>query len=242
MLPSTWSIDGAGFWGEITEWLSYELYIHAGLDGSGFSAGSGMRGGRIKERPSLNDPGVSGRVDIFPLTAFNVDAPVTWRTGFSYSHIGTENGNKAADAGKPEGAVQIVAFDTDVRWRDLEFRAEAAFIDNSAADEPGAGAGSADEIFGAYVQLAYHWMPDSWKSGKLINSDAVVFARYDYSDTQYGEVTNGTRDRSNSLREITLGMSFYPVRNVVLKADYTIADSIGGDKSNRYDFGVGYEF
>lgn len=244
VLPSTWSIDGIGFWGSVTDWLSYEVYAHAGLDGSNFSAGSGIRGGRIKERPNLSDPGVSGRIDLRPLSAIDAlaDLPLDWRTGVSYSWIGTENGDQAANAGKPDGSVEIVALDTDLRWSRFEWRAEAAWIDNRAAGRAGSPAGVADSVFGAYGQVAYHFWPDAWRNGRLSEMDTVAFVRYGYSDPQHGDVPGGARDRTRTRRETTVGVSVYPVPNLVFKMDYTFADSVAGPAPNRFDVGFGYDF
>jgi hypothetical protein len=172
----------------------------------------------------------------------DVESPVGWRTGFSYSYIGTENGDQGVDTGRPDGAVQIYALDTELSWRRWELRAETAFLDNDAANEPGVGAGTADEIFGAYAELAYHCWPDAWASGRFEQSDAVLFVRYDYSDTQFGDVPGGTRDRTQSRKETTAGLAYFPVPNLVFKADYTWADTVAGRGDNRVNFGVGYDF
>lgn len=152
ILPSTWSIDGVGLWGRVTDWFSYESYVHAGLDGSKFSGGSGIRGGRIKERPSLNDVGFSSRLDFYPLIAADTDTEWKWRTGISYSNIGVENGDQGRNAGRPSDNLQIFSADTQLSWRDWDFRTEASYIDNPAAFNPGVGAGTSDKLFGAYVE------------------------------------------------------------------------------------------
>lgn len=242
ILPSTWSIDGIGVWGRVTDWLSYESYVHAGLDGSGFSGASGLRGGRMKERPSLNDVGISSRIDFYPLIAAESDTEWKWRSGFSYSNIGVENGDQGRNAGRPTENVEIWAADTQFSWRKWDFRTEAAYVDNPAAMNPMVGAGTSDELFGAYVELGYHFWPDSWKTGKLENSDAVAFVRYEYIDPQSGKTLAGPANRNLSLRETTLGVGFYPMPRVVLKADYTFVESLAADLADRVALGVGYAF
>jgi hypothetical protein len=242
ILPSTWSIDGIGAWGRVTDWLSYESYLHAGLDGSQFSGGSGIRGGRIKERPSLNDIGFSSRLDFYPLIAANSETEWKWRSGVSYSNIGVENGDQGRNAGRPNDNLQIFSLDTQLSWRDWDFRTEASYIDNPAAFNSGVGGGTSDEIFGAYVELGYHFWPDAWMRGKLENSDAVAFVRYEYIDPQYGTTMGGTSNRNQSLRETTIGIGFYPMPRIVIKADYTFVESLAADVVDRMAFGVGYAF
>jgi len=258
VLPSTYSIDGIGAWGSLTDWLSYEAYVHAGLDGSGFSASSGIRGGRLKERPGFSDVGFSSRVDVRPLDMLGLDCDVDWRAGFSYSFIGTENSDQgSSDDDSPPGHVQILAADTDIKIGDLELRGEFAYIDNEAANEAtnaqdagrffGLSAGDAAParaIMGWYVQAAYWIWPDAWKSGMLEESDLGIFVRYDNSDTQYRAVRGFSPDRRRERRELTFGLSFYPVEELVLKADYTIAEAGDetGEVPNRFDLGIGYSF
>jgi hypothetical protein len=107
---------------------------------------------------------------------------------------------------------------------------------------PMVGAGTSDELFGAYVELGYHFWPDSWKTGKLENSDAVAFVRYEYIDPQSGKTLAGPANRNLSLRETTLGIGFYPMPRVVIKADYTFVESLAADLADRIALGVGYAF
>ena len=83
-------------------------------------------------------------------------------------------------------------------------------------------------------------MRNRW--GRLANMDTVGFVRYSYLDPQYGNVPGGDRNRALTLRETTVGISIYPVPNLVFKADYTFADSVLGDAPNRFDLGLGYQF
>ena len=41
IIPTTWSLDGAGIFGSPLSWLSYQAYAVAGLEGSGFSGSNG---------------------------------------------------------------------------------------------------------------------------------------------------------------------------------------------------------
>ena len=91
IIPSTWSSDGIGIFGNLNDSLSYEAYIVGGLDGSGFSAKNGIRGGRIKERPSLHEPAITGRIDYY---AFGGEAD---------KDIGCSNGGRVKESSKIDG-------------------------------------------------------------------------------------------------------------------------------------------
>lgn len=242
ILPSTWSIDGIGAWGALTDWLSYEVYLHAGLDGSEFSAGNGIRGGRIKERPGLADPSVSGRVDFRPLAAMGLETTADLRVGFSAAYVGTNNDNQGGDNDTP-GHVTILASDAQFRWERVELRGEMAWLDNTAADE--LTNGTAREMLGWYVELALHLWPTSWRTGWFEDSDLVTFVRYDNSDTQFRALAGNDPIRRFERREVVFGVAFFPVSNFVLKATGTVAEDGADDAMetpNRFDLGFGYNF
>ncbi|MHC4580494.1 MAG: porin, partial [Planctomycetota bacterium] len=81
IIPTTWSSDGLGIFGSLSESLTYEAYVVGGLDGSMFTATSGIRNGRIKERPSLNEPAITARLDYYPCAAVQNDSDQSLRLG-----------------------------------------------------------------------------------------------------------------------------------------------------------------
>ena len=248
ILPSTYSIDGIGLWGSITEWLSYEAYVHAGLDGSNFKTSDGFRSGRLKERPGLESAGVSGRVDIQPLVAANVEGNVNWRVGASFSSIGVQNTNKGV-ATTADGDISIIALDTDLNIGPVDIRAEWANVDFSnpaTLGGNGSGLGTiAEEISGWYVEGALHVFPECMKKGKFEQADLVPFVRYSEINLQDEVMAGMTPNLALNTEELTIGVNFYPVSNVVLKADYIFVDNEAGtatSANNKYNFGVGYDF
>jgi hypothetical protein len=240
IIPTTWSSDGAGIFGSVTSSLKYQAYVVGGLDGSGFDDVDGIRGGRIKERPSLNEPAVTGRVDYFPFVDFPAGPGQTLRLGASAYAGGFDNGNNGEDPGI-DGDITIFSGDFEYTVSRFDFRGVIAWEDIDGAEE--IGNGTASEIFGWYLEGAYHFWPDSWKTGKLAKSDAAVFVRYDDYDTQYdtpsGVEPNPAGDRS----EWTFGVNFYPVPNFVIKADYQVRDDETSDGlDDLWNLGVGWQF
>ncbi len=86
-------------------------------------------------------------------------------------------------------------------------------------------------------------MPDSWKKGKLADSDAVVFVRHDSVDTQFKMPSGVTRDPAGRRNEWTFGVNFYPTKNVVVKVDYQVrSNGNDDDLDDLINFGLGWEF
>ncbi len=98
-------------------------------------------------------------------------------------------------------------------------------------------------MFGWYVEGAFHFWPEAWKVGKLKDSDAVVFVRYEEYDTQYKMPSGVATDKSKDKDEVTLGINFYLTPNFVLKADYQFLDDASGSgRHNLFNFGIGWTF
>lgn len=240
IIPSTWSSDGVGIFGSLGQGVNYELYVVGGLDGSKFTAKDGIREGRIKERASLHEPALTGRLDFFPLIAKEVPYQQRLRLGLSGYWGGLDNGNKGSNPGI-DGEIHIYSADFEYSICKFDFRGATAYEEIDEAKE--IGSGTATGIFGWYLEGAYHFLPDSWKRGKLKKADAVVFVRYDQFDTQHKMPSGVSQDKAGDREEWTFGLSFYPTPNLVLKADYQIRnDDADSDLKDRLNLGVGWQF
>ena len=240
IIPTTWSSDGVGIFGSLTPWLEYQLYVVGGLDGSEFDATGGIRGGRITERPSLHEPAVTGRLDFYPLVGRDAPHDQELRLGLSGYYGGLDNGNKGINP-DIDGSIHIYSADFEYSISRFDFRGAIAYeaIDG-AAD---IGNGTAEGIFGWYVEGGYHFWPANWRVGKLADADAVAFTRYDRFDTQHNMPSGVARDPAGDRSEWTFGINFYPVKNFVIKADYQIRHSgAETDMEDLLNFGVGWDF
>ena len=81
-----------------------------------------------------------------------------------------------------------------------------------------------DKQYGYYLEPSYSWM-----LGR--ESRVGLFGRYNYYE--YAK---------NAVEQIDLGLNFWPIDNVVLKADYSHISPEGEPKEDIINFGVGYSF
>ncbi len=239
VIPTTWSSDGAGIFGNMTPSLQYEAYVVGGLDGSGFDDLNGIRDGRLHERPSLHEPAFTARLDYYPFATRAVGYGQALRLGASMYAGGLDNGNRGRDS-DVDGDIQIYSSDFEYTISDFDFRGVVVFENIDGAKE--IGNGTAEEIFGWYLEGAYHFWPASWKKDKLERSDAVAFVRYDDFDTQHDMPSGVESNPDGDRNEWTLGASFYLLPNLVLKADYQFRDSEGEDPGDAFNLGVGWQF
>ncbi len=245
IIPSTWMVDGIGLFGYPLSWLSYEVYAVAGLNESGFSDSEGIRGGRLKGRPGLNDGALTGRLDVFPVATDSQDL----RIGLSGYYGGTDNQNKG---GSPSGTnttdnvFSMVSADFEYTINRVQLRGTAAFGSNSDAGALDAayGSGAGEEIFGWYLEAGVDVLPEAWKTGKLADSALIPFIRYEAYDTEHKASDGGSGDDANDRTEITLGASWLLTRNFVVKADMQFVDTeaAGSDVVTKYNMGLGWIF
>lgn len=93
-------------------------------------------------------------------------------------------------------------------------------------DGSGPASVGADEQTGWYVEPAYR-----------INKEFGVFARYSTWDNQAGNATD------TEFSQVDIGVNYWPMKNIVIKADYQDQDSPAGE--NEFDginLGVGFKF
>ena len=240
IIPTTWASDGVGIFGSLNPSLTYEAYIVGGLDGSNFNATSGIRKGRIKERPSLNEPAVTGRLDYYPFSAAHSDSGQSLRLGASGYFGGLDNGDEGSNPGI-DGEIGITSADFEYSIQKLDFRGVIAHINIDGARQIGNNV--AEEILGWYLEGAYHYWPEEWKVGKLAKSDATVFLRYEDNDTQHEMPSGVSPNGAGKRTEWTFGTNIYLTPNLVLKADYQIRDDdSGNDLDDLLNLGIGWAF
>jgi opacity protein-like surface antigen len=236
IIPTTWVMDGAGLFGEITDDWKYELYVGSSLDGAGFDPVAGIREGRQEGVPSLSQPALTGRLDYFALRG----GAQSLRLGLSFFGGGLNNGPGGVNPGI-DARIQVYSADFQYSVSDFDFLGEFAFenIDGAAS----IGNDVASEISGYYVEGAYHFWPERWKSGRLEKSDAIAFVRYDDLDTQRAVPSGVTPDPLGDRNVVTVGLSFFPTTNVVIKTDYQFYDdATDDDTGNRFNVGLGFSF
>jgi hypothetical protein len=209
IIPTTWREGGMGIWGQPNDRFRYELYVLSGLDASGFSGNSGLRGGRLKVTEAvLNGPAFTGRVEWEPMLGMIL--------GLS-PYFGLAGPTDLADVNVK---VSGVSGDWRILRKGFESRFLIAYFHVSDTDalrvvqpgetEPTSTVGS--NIFGVYGELGYNVL-------HYVDTEMalVPFVRVDYYDTTFVE-----SDAAFDLPAIlvpTVGLSFRPIPQVVFKFD-----------------------
>jgi hypothetical protein len=125
IIPATWRANGAGIFGEMWDAWQYRAYVLEGLDATGFSAATGIRGGRA---------GGSNGPATHPAFAARVD--YTGTPGL-LAGVSAYTGESWHEPGEPALKARVTLGDLHARldWRGLQTRVLYALgtLDDAAA-------------------------------------------------------------------------------------------------------------
>ncbi|HEC01018.1 MAG TPA: porin [Sphingomonadales bacterium] len=220
IIPTTWREAGVMLSGNLNDSFSYDVMMHSGLDTTGY--GYKIRKGRqqVGNAPWKNTA-VTTRVKWHGLPGVKIAA------SFQYQDDITQSGgiDEKATATLFEINSEInravsenSAFGLRALYAQWNVRADAA------------------RRLGRNIQRGWYVEP-SYKITLDENNAIGFFARYSLWDNEAGD------NIDSSFHQTTLGVSYWPHENVILKLDYQIdnfANSLQED--NRVNLGLGLQF
>ncbi len=231
VIPTTWQEGGVGLFGTLGEDFNYRAYLVSGLDSKGFTAKDGIRKGRTNGGDAPNEKFAwVGRLEYIGVPGLSL--------GTSVYHGGA-NQDPTSDVD-----IDVTLLEGDIKYTrsGLDFQAMYAQIDIDNPDKI-VGQTVGEKIAGWNVELAYHLSaldPDT-------QQDLVPFVRWESFNTQ--EATPAAAyaaDPANDRKVFTVGLAYYPIPDVVVKADletWEDADNNDtGEEKRRFNLGLGYQF
>jgi hypothetical protein len=236
VIPTTWREIGVGAVGALpgSSGLSYRVYLVNGLKSEGFSAASGIRGGRQEGREaSFANPSLTGRLEW---------ARPGLRIGGSFWYGGSANQDSVLGTGTFDNAVALVSADARYDVGPFMFRGVVANISVADADAINAVHGTqvGSRIAGGYVEGAYNVLSAlAPSSAQRLNA----FVRYENYNTQADVPAGVVKDETLARRITTLGLAYKPLYNVVFKGDYQLQrNKAGVGEDEVLALGIGYQF
>jgi hypothetical protein len=223
---------GAGLFGEPVPGLQYRMYAMNGLNADNFES-QGIREGRGGGTEALAENfAFTGRVDYSPPIL-----PGLMVGGAAY--IGDAGQSNRFRGRKLDVLTQLYEGHLQWRYRGLELRALGAFghIGNAAALSAAKGETIGRENFGWYTEAAYDLTPFLWKDSTQY---LAPFLRYERYDT-LASVPDGFADDGSYDRWIyQAGLTYKPIPNISIKADYRNIHSTSGQAPDEFNLGVGF--
>ena len=249
VLPATWSANGVGLFGEVLPGLQYRTFALTGLNAKGFRNSdirSARQGGNTER---AEDWAWVARLDY----AF---APSSLLGGSVY--LGDSGQNLAYGSTDPaigllKKSVFTKIYEAHAQYRayGLETRALFALIDISDTTQlsrdteiTDAASGTdgrpiANTMLGWYLEAAYDILP-------LLVEDTTQYlapwVRYSRIDTQNSVPEGFAPDRTQDRDDYELGLTYKPIAQVAIKADYRILDAKSGNRPDELRLGFGFVF
>ncbi|MDI6766441.1 MAG: hypothetical protein QME52_06425 [Bacteroidota bacterium] len=267
LIPTTWWENGFGVFGKIANNLDYTAQITAGLNASKFDAKDGIRGGRQKAIESFFDnPSFSGNLNFSPLNGLKIGA------GFFMGNSVPANdiSSRKIDA---KGLITLRVGSLQYSRNQFAFKAEYVLINIGDADKINAAYPTiienivpqkyvdshgdtvtlpstqkvsthkniASQLNGFLIEASYNFMPLILETSE----ELWAFARIDKYNTQAKMPIHYAADEKYNRTDLTLGVSYKPTYNTVVKADIQLLANAKDGFSNhikQFNFGVGYYF
>lgn len=257
MMPCTWHETGLEFFGSIGSGhtrFDYQAMIVAGLNANGFDRNTWVAGGKqgFFEEDNFTSPGYAARIDYQGVKGLRVGA-----SGYYCADAGKNADKKQTYAAVGKIPVSILTADAQYRGRYVTARGNVmyGYVGNSKA--------LADVYLSnksPYSRLhpvAKNVMSYAAEAGlnvsalfpKVENMPVIYpFARYEYYNPQERGEEGQTMDKRLQTSMWTVGLNWYALPNLVVKADY-MTRQIGTSRmfgtgkynsENEFSIGIAY--
>jgi len=221
IIPTTWSEDGVGLFGDIGSRVTYRAYITSGLAAAeGTSSGAegffaeGIRDGRSKGgQASAEKLAITGRIDGTPIDGLTIGA--SFFTGDAGQNLPFPGGRLKAWTTVADGHAEY-------RWRGLTARALYAHISIDDADDVNAAQGLAgaasvgESQYGWYGEVGYDVLTHVNGARQAL----IPYTRYERLNTQDAVPAGFLADPANDVKKLTAGAMWKPIPNVAVKLDW----------------------
>lgn len=233
LIPSTWRESGLGIFGRLADRLDYEAYVMAGLSASGLSGKNGIRSGRQSGlRSSTDNLAFAARL------SYQVDLNLAVAGSFYTSSLSSD---KTAPEANLDG-VRLTMLEGHARYQKNGFEARGLLVYSTISDVEKLNAAFEKAVgksqFGGYLELGYDVLgliaPET-------EQQVTVFGRYEIYDT-HASTTGFEANDAYARRETTLGLTYRPMPQVALKADYQWLYNKDTHNFRQFNLGVGYNF
>lgn len=258
LMPSTWHSTGIEFFGTFgrgAATFDYQAMIVAGLNANGFDRNEWVAGGKqgFFEQDNFTSPGYVARLDWRGIPGL--------RTGVSFYYCRNTGSN--SDKSQTYGSygripVEIFTWDAQYRNRYLTARADLTYghLGNSAAVNSRNGKLPNASPYSRLTPVAKNALSYGAEIGfnfgntfRIAGCPTIVpFARYEYFNPQKVVEKPYTADRRLEVSKWTAGVNWFPLPNLVVKADYSTRQ-IGTQKvfgkgsynsENEFSIGIAY--
>lgn len=245
ILPSTWHENGISVYGAFGKGFDYEIQIVAGLDPNGFRRqdwiSQGKQGGF--EVNNLSSPAYVARLNYSGIKGF--------RTGVSgyYNKTG-KNSNKPQFMTGIDAPVTIFTADAQYKSKNIIARGNIVYGNIGETTELNTANKRLSSSSGySRTPVAKNAVSYAAEAGYNISSflgekvaPIFPFLRYEYYNPQEKTEKEMVADKRLQVDMWTIGVNYYTLPNLVLKADYAMRSIGKGKYNSENEFSIGLAY
>ena len=240
IIPTTWTEMGVGAHGEFGPGLSYRTYVSTSLQatnrGAGLTKGftaEGIKGGRQDGKEAYaRSLAFSGRLDWSPMPGTVIG-------------IGHFTGNSGTNTETGEGETirtAVSELHAEYRAHGLQLRGLFATFTNSRSGVEALPVGDEArqvgvKASGGYLEAGYDVL-----NGRVGRQALIPFIRLERFNTQKEVALGELADPANDRTITTVGVSYKPLPQVAVKADFMKVMNEAKTGRNQFNLGLGYYF
>ncbi|MDR1632623.1 MAG: hypothetical protein LBR97_07065 [Dysgonamonadaceae bacterium] len=250
IFPCTWHETGVSLWGNIGKWR-YEAQLLPGLDSELFSRQNWIQGGSASpyEFKVANKYAGVLRIDNYSINGLRMGLSGY----FGYSFNNSIQPSSAEKYKSIKGAVGIGSFDFEYKKRRVIARGYFDYGHLSDSEEiskynksltknsPSPRTNVASGAIATGLEAGYDIFPLLTQTAKEDKRQLFIFSRYEYYDSMYKTAANITDNEWCGRRRAVIGLNYFPVREVVIKAEYS-AGILKSQYNNENNISVGIAY
>jgi len=229
LIPSTWGEFGIVSYGRFDDMgLEYSVGMMNALnidnDKTATPESGWIRSGRQGTRKNASfDPAFVGRLDYTGINGL--------MTGASFYYGDGANNDSTIET----KGTSLTMFDVHAKYDNGPFSAYGLYTQSKFNGAENVSSTAVEKASGFYVNVAYD-------IAGLIGIDykMPIFAQYE-NWNPVEKTVDGQNEDAFSTETVTLGLNFFPAKQVVLKLDYEMNDDFKG-KTDTVSFGLGFIF
>lgn len=246
IIPTTWRSIGGGVFGSSGK-STYKVFLLNGMNAQGFTLssnrGARKRGGQYN--PGDSDAKLQNQRSTTGALVYRYDFQATDNLMIGSSGL---VGQASGDTENLNQRLLGLHAEYTHKAHKVRFLGMSNYFDNAsdyntASTEEAAAAGTTadnknfvnSEQRGAYLEYSY-------SINKNDGSRYVPFIRHESINLQHERANGIASDKSLVRTHTTIGMSYYPHEQIVLKGDYTINRNDADSGVDEFALGMGYNF
>jgi len=222
IIPSTWREVGVGLYGDIRAipGLNYSIGLVNGLNSAGFSANQGIGGDGLFEgrNATASNIALTGSL-LYYIQNFRIQASGYY--GGSAGLTQRKADSLQLESGPFGTPVGVGEFDVQYLTKAVTFKALGTIVDIPDAYEidRAYANNTPQEMIGAYAEVGVNLL---YFFNKTNERKFIVFGRYEYVDMAAQTPTDGISNGADRQKYIVAGITYLPIKGIVIKADYVL--------------------